>query len=203
MFCSGYHFDFSIIEGVDNPTDPSLSLDGYQNLRQAQYHNPCEGFARLCHRFVSESHPDWLAILGHLFFLRSTFVLYDLVTMALASVWSGNYPLPSTRLMKQDIDVHYEYIVRALETAPTPLGYRTNHKASYEWMNRAAGTGVVQRLGGWNWASWKFWWEKRELYYLLMDGIDCPAVYRLFNTGRGRAHWTGAENHIRAVNKLR
>jgi dimethylaniline monooxygenase (N-oxide forming) len=51
-------------------------------------------------------------------------------------------------------------------------------------------------LETWGWAGWRFWWRNRDLYQLLVNGINAPAVYRLFDSGRGRKPWKDAMNSI-------
>lgn len=70
---------------------------------------------------------------------------------------------------------------------------------SDHWLQQAAGCGVWERLG-WGWQGWSFWWTEREMYSLLIDGIDSPHALRLFETGRGRKPWPGARAAIEKAN---
>lgn len=203
MVCSGYHYDFSLVKGAGDPTDEAFAPDHYEKIRKSQYYDDENNkFPRLYQGFISEQYPESLAFLGHMLIAKSPFVLYDLVTMALASVWSGGYPLASSDEMRRDIDSHYDFMTGTLKNGAVPhLGFRLNWGSTYEWLNQAAGTGVTDRCGSWSWQGWKFWWSDRKFYGLLMDGTQVPAVYRLFDTGRGRKRWDGAREHIEKMNE--
>jgi dimethylaniline monooxygenase (N-oxide forming) len=81
------------------------------------------------------------------------------------------------------------------------MGMRVDGKATYEFLNQAAGTGVTDHLGCFTRKAWKLWWNDRKFYNLLMDGTEVPAVYRLFDTGRGRKPWNGARQWIEKTNQ--
>ncbi|KAL6698490.1 FAD/NAD(P)-binding domain-containing protein [Trichoderma pleuroticola] len=202
IFCCGYYHDLSLIKGEGHPADVDFSMDSFEELKGAKHHNKDSEYQRLYHGILSERYPESLAVLGSLTTLRPTFVLYDLATMALASMWSGSYPLPSPRAMKREIDSHYNFVVRALERSPMAyLGLRIDIRGTYTWLNAAAGTGVIERLEGWGWEAWKFWWKNRMLYKFIMDGPNVSAVYRLFDMGRGRKPWAGARAAIEKANE--
>ncbi|KAF5650554.1 monooxygenase [Fusarium tjaetaba] len=202
IFCSGYGYDFSIVKGPGDPTDPAIAPDHHKRIETTKFYGEESKFARLFHGFVSEQFPESLAFLGHMIIMRPPFVLYDLTTMALASLWSGNYPMPSAEERRRDIDDHYDYLVKTLQRGPAPHpGFRWRAKPTYEFLNQAAGTGVTDRLGCFTWEAWKLWWNDRKFYNLLMDGTDVPAVYRLFETGRGRKPWPGAREFIEKTNQ--
>lgn len=202
IFCSGYGYDFSIVQGPGDPTDPAIAPDHHKRIEATKFYGEESKFARLFHGFVSEQFPESLAFLGHMIIMRPPFVLYDLTTMALASLWSGDYPMPSAEERRKDIDDHYDYLVKTLQRGPAPHpGFRWRAKPTYEFLNQAAGTGVTDRLGCFTWEAWKLWWNDRKFYNLLMDGTDVPAVYRLFDTGRGRKPWPGARESIMKTNQ--
>ncbi|KAF5711677.1 monooxygenase [Fusarium globosum] len=202
IFCSGYGYDFSIVKGPGDPTDPVIAPDHHKRIEATKFYGEESRFARLFHGFVSEQFPESLAFLGHMIIMRPPFVLYDLTTMALASLWSGDYPMPSAEERRRDIDDHYDYLIKTLQRGPAPHpGFRWRAKPTYEFLNQAAGTGVTDRLGCFTWEAWKLWWNDRKFYNLLMDGTDVPAVYRLFDTGRGRKPWPGARESIMKTNQ--
>ncbi|KAL7938320.1 flavin-binding monooxygenase-like domain-containing protein [Trichoderma chlorosporum] len=204
VFCCGYYHDLSLIKGEGHPADTEFSADAFEGLKSAKHHNKEVEYQRLYHGILSERYPESLAVLGSLTTLRPTFVLYDLATMALASIWSGSYPLPSPRAMKREIDSHYNFVVQALERGPMAyLGLRIDIRGTYTWLNAAAGTGIMERLEGWGWEAWKFWFKNRTLYKLIMDGPNVSAVYRLFDMGRGRRPWVGARAAIEKANEKR
>ncbi|KAH8657697.1 flavin-binding monooxygenase-like-domain-containing protein [Xylariales sp. PMI_506] len=205
IVCAGYGYDFSAVPGAGNPIDPQFAPDGYAAYKAARYYNESIPFPRLYQGFLSEQYPDSLSFLGCMLVQGPPFVVYDLVTMALASLWSGAYApgLPSRAEMKRDIDTQYDIIVRLLDRGPIPYpGFRGQNGAeSSAWLNKVAGTGVEAQVGNWSWAAWKLWWEDRKFYGLLMDGIDTPYIYRLFNTSYGRKAWAGARQQIIDTNK--
>ncbi|KAH6648794.1 flavin-binding monooxygenase-like-domain-containing protein [Truncatella angustata] len=202
VICSGYHYDFSVVSGAGNPIDATKAPDNYRRIQAAPYYEPESPFPRLYQGYISEQYPESLAFLGHMLVLGPPFVIYDLATMALASIWSGNAPMPTDTAMSRDINAHYDFIVKALHNDRVPHpGVRINGKATYNWMNEAAGTGVTDLLGNFSIAACKLWWTDRHFYNLLMDGASVPAVYRLFDMGRGRKPWNGARKHIEKINK--
>jgi dimethylaniline monooxygenase (N-oxide forming) len=203
IVCSGYSYDFSLIPAAANPSNPDFAPDHFTRFKSAPFYSPnMTPFARLYRGFVSEVYPDSLAFLGHVLIMKPGFPLYDLITMALASLWTGGYPLPSPREMNKDINGHYDYVVSLLHKAPLPHpGFRLNGRATYLWLNEVAGTGVNERLASCRWPAWKLWWQDRVFYNLLMGGIDSPHVYRLFDTGRGRKPWSGARRAIEEANE--
>jgi dimethylaniline monooxygenase (N-oxide forming) len=202
IFCSGYHYDTSLLPGVGNPADPAYAPDRYTRVAKTKHYNPDDPFLRLYHGFLSEQFPDSLAFLGYAFIMKPPFVLNDLITMALASIWSGSYRLPTAAEMAKDINSHYDYTVQTLEEGPIPhLGFRIDGLSTYLWLNVAAGTGVTDRVACWSAAAWKLWYSDRRFYNMLMDGIQSPAIYRLFDTGRGRKPWGGAREQIEKANK--
>ncbi|RGP71422.1 hypothetical protein FLONG3_7132 [Fusarium longipes] len=201
IFCSGYGYGFSIIKGPGDPTDPAIAPDHNKKIEAAKYYQDDNRFARLYHGFISEQFPDSLAFLGHAVIFKPPFVLYDLITMALAGVWSESYPMANEEERRKDIDEHYNFVVSILQRGPVPHpGLRFKMLKTYEYLNQAAGTGVTDRLGCFTWEAWKLWWNDRKFYNLLMDGTDVPAVYRLFDTGRGRKPWAGAREWIIKTN---
>lgn len=201
IMCTGYGYDTSVLRGKGDPTDPAFASDGFKRLETARFNSRDEKFPRLFHGFVSEQYPESLAVLGHVLIFKAPIALYDLITMALAGLWSGTRPVPTAEEMRRDIDNHYANLVADMNiAAPAHWGFRTDSRTTYEWLNTTAGTGVVERLGSWGWESWKFWWHDRKFYSLLMDGTDLSAVYRLFDTGHGRKPWPGARDYIEKTN---
>jgi dimethylaniline monooxygenase (N-oxide forming) len=204
VFCTGYAQDFSIIRGPGPPYDQAFASDNFKQFREAKFRKDNDQYPRLYYGFLSERYPESLAVLGYLLTIHpaSAFVQYDLVTMALASLWSGGYPLPCKEVMKREIDSNYESVVRTLNRGPMlAVGFRLDSKECYEWLNMVAGTDIFERLEGWTLKSWKFWWNNRKLYGLLMNGTNVPAIYRLFDSGRGRMVWSGAMRNIERINE--
>ncbi|KAF6818423.1 dimethylaniline monooxygenase 2 [Colletotrichum musicola] len=202
IVCSGYHHDFSLIKGPGNPIDPAKAPDGYERINAARFKDPHDNFPRLYRGFISEQYPESLACLGHLLIMGPPFAIYDITSMALAAMWAGEVPTPTKEEMARDIDTHYDVVVDTLSRGPMPhMGARIFGSATFEWINKAAGTGVTERLGCFSYEAWKLWWQDRKFYNLLMDGVNSPALYRLFDTGRGRKPWPGAREQIEKMNE--
>ena len=76
----------------------------------------------------------------------------------------------------------------------------TEPLAAEKWMNETAGTGLNEYLG-WGWKGWKWWWNNRELYGMIMSGVQTPFLYRLFEQVPGkRKAWDGAREAIYKAN---
>ncbi|PHH66711.1 hypothetical protein CDD82_1529 [Ophiocordyceps australis] len=197
IVCSGYHEVPMPLSGPGIPTDPELSPERSEKLSKSPYYDPKSPFPRLYRGLLSETWPESLACVGRFTAIRSTMVLFDLATMALASMWSGKHPLPDQAEMKRAIDARHDFVIRVLEKGPIVYtGITLNISETYWWWNEAAGTGINQMLGSWGLGGLKFWLTEPILYYMIMDGAFCPAVYRLFDTGKGRKAWPGARQAI-------
>ncbi|PHH59787.1 hypothetical protein CDD81_2591 [Ophiocordyceps australis] len=197
IVCSGYHEVPMPLSGPGIPTDPALSPERSERLIKSPYYDPKSPFPRLYHGLLSETWPESLACVGRLSVPRSTMVIYDVATMALASVWSGKHPLPEQAEMKRVIDARHDFVISVLEKGPIIYtGITLDMSETYWWWNEAAGTGINERLGSWGLQGWKFWLTEPILYEMIMDGAFCPAVYRLFETGKGRRAWPGARQTI-------
>ncbi|KAJ0357239.1 hypothetical protein COL154_010282 [Colletotrichum chrysophilum] len=202
VVCSGYHYDFSLIKGAGNPTDPKKAPDNYKRINAAKYKDPHDTLPRLYRGFISEQYPESLAVLGHFLIMGPPFVVYDLATMALSSLWSGQAPIPDQKEMARDINAHYDMVVETLGRGPVPhMGARMFGSDTFIWLNKIAGTGVTDRLLCFSLDAWKLWWNDRKFYNLLTDGVNSPPLLRLFDTGRGRKTWPGAKEAIIANNE--
>lgn len=62
-----------------------------------------------------------------------------------------------------------------------------------KWLNDVIGNEMNENLG-WGVQGWKFWWNEYRLWKVIVDGVDTPYVYRLFD-GR-RKKWDGAKEAI-------
>ncbi|KAK2739837.1 dimethylaniline monooxygenase 2 [Colletotrichum kahawae] len=202
IVCSGYHYDFSLIKGAGNPTDPKKAPDNYKRINAAKYKDPHDTLPRLFRGFISEQYPESLAVLGHFLIMGPPFVVHDLATMALSSIWSGQAPIPDQKEMARDIDAHYDMVVETLGRGPVPhMGARMFGSDTFVWLNKIAGTGVTDRLLCFSLDAWKLWWKDRKFYNLLTDGVNSPPLFRLFDTGKGRKTWPGAREAIVANNE--
>ena len=124
------------------------------------------------------------------------FTGFDLMSQAIAQVWSDGFSLPAQTEIDRWCDEQYKYMLSQVTI------WRI-HKPGLppalleKWLNVATGNGLEQMLG-WSWRAWSFWWNDRALYKVIMDGIDTPFVYRLFD-GR-RPKWDGARDAILRTN---
>jgi dimethylaniline monooxygenase (N-oxide forming) len=204
IVCTGYHYDSSVLDGTPgDPLDPQLAPDGYKAIRATKYHSAQDPFPRLYLGLLSPIYPESLAVLGQTAMAGGTFAYCDLFTQAIASLWSGAYPMPSKAEMERSIDKHYKYLVSCLDTAPVPHQWLLiNNDELYRFVNMAAGTGVIEKLGNWSLECWKFWWSNRKLYKMMMDGANVASAYRIFDMGRGRKPWEGAKENFEKVNSV-
>ena len=71
------------------------------------------------------------------------------------------------------------------------------------WITQMAGCDIDDQLGYFTWNSWKLWWQDRQFYDVLVNGVWSPHVYRLFDSSRpgGRKKWDGAREAIIRVNE--
>ena len=196
IFATGSHFDCSILSDEANPTVfSSTEWD-------ASEHNNDMKFPRLYKTLLSTRFPDTLAFIGPCRgFSLAAFTNSDLASQAIAQIWKGLYPIPNPSELEAWCDQNY---MRALKQVRTWRISKTgSDPVEFErWLNEAAGNGVNEALG-WGWQGWKFWWSERELYRLIVDGINTPFVYRLFSGRHGaRTQWEGAREAIYKANGL-
>lgn len=191
--CTGSRENFSTLMPAEyDPANETLAPDAFAKLRQTPFYN---GQAlRLYRNFMSIEAPHSLAFLGYAIIQRSAPALYDLITMALAQMWSGAFPMPEHAEMEDDFDKHVTYLVAELNNGHVGRAGLTNGTEFEEWLNRVAGTGVDESL------------ESRcfvepGLYKMVMDGVDSPHVMRLLDTERGRKAWNGARRAIEKANE--
>ena len=78
------------------------------------------------------------------------------------------------------------------------LNFRNNYDW-FKWADKAAGLGVVDRIG-YGPKGWSFWWNDRPLCRLVMDGLISPHIMRLFDE-RKRKPWDGAREELEKVNR--
>ena len=190
--CTGYRYDYSAVSGAEaDPTaHPTPEWD-------AAPHNNSTTYPRLYMGLFSPAYTESLAFMGaYRGHSPSAFCGVDLIGQAIAQVWSGGYPLPDRAERERWCDRQYRYLLGQVATWHI-------HKPAVPpgeleaWLNEVAGNGMRENLG-WGWQAWKFWWSDRELYKMIMDGIDTSFVYRLFD-GR-RKKWDGAREAIMRTN---
>jgi dimethylaniline monooxygenase (N-oxide forming) len=189
--CTGYKPDFSILGDYEKEFSRS-----YQYPLNTNSPTSSKPLPRLYQNIFSLDYPDSLAYVCGVGFQMAAFHIYDLASMALAQVWSGNAPLPPLHDMRAQVEAHYEWILsRARQGSVHPDLVRAPEW--YRWVNETAGTGVYEKLG-YGVEGWRFWVGDRAWCNTLMYGIWSPHAYRLFDTGR-RKRWEGARDEILRV----
>ncbi|MCJ1354888.1 MAG: hypothetical protein MMC33_004878 [Icmadophila ericetorum] len=191
IICTGYYFDFSLMSPDAGPTafdQPEWATTPHSNGTR---------YSRLYRGLLSSKYPDSLAFIGayrgHSF---AAFANGDLISQAIAQLWKGAYSMPSKQETNTWCDSNYRYLLKQLALHRLPkVGDRPGKLEP--WLNEVAGNGINEKLG-WGWEGWKFWWNEQRLYRMLMDGIDTPYVYRLFD-GR-RKKWKGAREAVYQTN---
>ncbi|EFW20968.1 hypothetical protein D8B26_002753 [Coccidioides posadasii str. Silveira] len=183
-----------------DPANPDLAPDGFALIPET--YRKQRPVLRLYQNWLSLQHPHSLAILGYAVRLQGSFPLVDVVTSAMAQLWSGGYPMPSQAEMERNVQAHYRHIAELLKYGDVMFPGRISGLEWDHWHDKVAGAGIYDRLGNWrSLKSWKLWWNDPELYKLLMDGTSSPHLFRLFDTGRGRKPWDGARAAIEKANK--
>ncbi|KAH8200172.1 hypothetical protein TruAng_005684 [Truncatella angustata] len=126
------------------------------------------------------------------------FLQFELQVMAVSQVWRGRSTLPPYHEM---INWHKKHTAHRLALAKKhrlPDDGTTFYSGTipfgdlFPWLNEMAGTGIFETFGGkcnglFNIASWKFWWEDRELYDLCTKRLLSPAVFRVVATSGRKA----------------
>lgn len=198
IFCTGYYFNYTILSPSADPTVE-------QSLEWAQSpHNNGLAYPRLYMGILSPIHPTSLAFIGP--FRGHSFAAFsnaDLASQAIAQLWLGHYPMPSSSEMSAWCDANYVRNLSILKTGRLQkVGMDPGELE--RWLNKVAGNGMNEMFQWGRWEAWGFWWNERELYKIIMDGIDTPFVYRLFDSPRGklgRPSWDGAREAIYKANE--
>ncbi|KFZ24877.1 hypothetical protein V502_00651 [Pseudogymnoascus sp. VKM F-4520 (FW-2644)] len=190
IFCTGYRATFSILPPSLDPTAHSTP-----EYDAAPFGSSVRRHARLYQGIFSPAYPDSLAFIGP-YIIISAFTGADVVSQAIGQVFSGGYPLPPQTEIERSCDEHYAYCLAMAHIARAPAGLVKNGEVG-QWLNEACGNGLNEMLG-WGWEAWKFWWRERELYRLVVGGVNTGFLYRLFE-GRRRS-WDGAREAIYRAN---
>jgi dimethylaniline monooxygenase (N-oxide forming) len=191
IWATGYKTEFSVLDPSVDPT--RHTTPAWENAIGSRG----KPLPRLYRNVFSLDHPDSLAFMGCVAFAAGAFPVYDLCSMAVAQIWKGNSNLPTLEEMNKAVDRQHEFICGIAKQGSATPGWV--HQGEWvAWANEAAGTGVNEHLG-WGMAGWKFYFQDRALYKLLMDGIYVPAIWRVFD-GDKRKKWEGARAEIEKVN---
>ncbi|RDW81857.1 hypothetical protein BP6252_02969 [Coleophoma cylindrospora] len=193
ILCTGYIYDYSLFDesispiSIRNPKWDASRASGNRSLQ------------RLYQGIFSLEYPESLAFIGASHYPSSQMPLCDLVSMALAQVWKGAYPLPSREVMEDEVNQRQAWLVaraRAKE-GPSVLPGEMKSGPWMQWLHEAAGTGVTEKLS-YTLRGWWYWLTNMSYCNFLMTSVNTPHIWRLFD-GR-RKKWEGAEEAIRAVN---
>ncbi|KAI6780778.1 Dimethylaniline monooxygenase [N-oxide-forming]-like protein [Emericellopsis cladophorae] len=190
--CTGYQNDFGIL---DPRYDPSASQNPHWTAAPGSKGRP---LPRLYQNVFSLGKPESLAFMGCVWFPTGAFLLADLTSMSIAQVWKGNSDLPTRDVMQKWVDKQEERMV-ALAHRGSPIPASVPQRQWLVWANATAGLGVFERLG-WGPKGWLFWWQQRDVWRMLMDGVLTSVMWRLFDQ-RKRKPWAGARAELERLNK--
>ena len=194
IFATGYHFDYSILDPEADPTKSSTPE------WDSSPHNNGLPYPRLFQTLFSPKYPESLTFIGPCQgYTFAALCHADLASQAIAQVWLGRFPLPSQTSIQNWCEKDYQYSLRQINRWRI-FKTGTENGAFESWLSRAAGNELEKYLG-WGWKAWRFWWKERQLYMLIMDGVNTPFVYRLFEGRKGsRKQWDGAREAIYRAN---
>ncbi|KAJ5885164.1 dimethylaniline monooxygenase [Penicillium taxi] len=188
ILATGYEADFSLLSEVVERSRPNL--DWYQG----------PDMYRLWMNLFPPRWADSVAVLNYSTFGRTNgFSFADMMSMAISSAWQGIEPFPSIENMECHVDEHQRWIAKRWRIEPNTPTSAVKPWEFQGWLHRAAGTGMENL--GWGWKGWKFWWQDREMYKLMKDGVETVHMYRFFETDRRQA-WPGSRNAIVHVNEV-
>ena len=195
VFATGYHFDYSFLGPEADPTKCDSS-----EWDQTPHNNGLP-YPRLYQTLFSTDFPLSLAFIGPCQgYTFASFCQADLASQAIAQVWLKRFDLPKSNEISKWCEGNYRYCLKQIERWRVPKT-GTDNGAFESWLNRAAGNDVEENLG-WGWKGWRFWWTDNEMYRLIMNGVNTPFVYRLFEGRKGsRKRWSGARDAILQANR--
>jgi len=118
--------------------------------------------------------------------------------MSISQIWQGHSSLPLYEEMKR---WHWNWLKWRQD-----LESRQKIKSSFlpvfvsvvdqfPWLDKIAGTGILDHFNLFSRKSWTFWWRDRKFYNLCQTGLLSPALVRLFDTGKRKA-WPDAREQI-------
>lgn len=202
LLCTGLQPDLgALVPSEFDPYNPKLAPKSFSIL-PSRYTNE-RRVSRLYQGFISLQSPHQLAFLGSTISKRPNFQHYDLMTMALAQLWAGKYPMPPQREMERNADDFMRDLAGLIKKGDVKLTGIMGALEYDRWLNEVAGTRLYSHLGNWlSMDCWRLWWSDRKLYNTLVSGIVSPHTLRLFdNKGRGRKAWPGARDAIMEANE--
>ncbi|KAF2163078.1 hypothetical protein M409DRAFT_68710 [Zasmidium cellare ATCC 36951] len=194
IFATGFRSDYSYMSPSVDPTrDPPKewsSLPGFDS----------RPLPRLYQGIFSLDHPTSLAFLGTSPFSFMACLNYDISSLAVAQVWTGNSSLPSPAEMSAHVDAQHASILEIARTGELANVNLRNNWEWFKWCDDVAGLGVAKRVG-YGVEGWKFWLRDRRMCKLVMDGLLSPHMFRLFDEGKRKA-WEGARGEVVRVNDM-
>ena len=200
LFCTGLHPDLaSMLPSSADPYNQAHAPELYATL-PADYVDD-RRVSRVYRGFLSLQYPNSLAFLGTTLLLRPDFPFYDLLTMALAQLWSGKSSMPTEQDMKANADAHLRRLAKTMSKhGDVQHSGNIDHFKLDAWLHRVARTDLLPHVSFFSWKSWKFYWSDPSLHKMLLDGPPTAHALRLFETG-GRKAWPGAKDAIVQANK--
>ena len=187
--CTGYKGDFSLAPFLETSMPAAHGYAGeplqrlYMNMFPPKYADSC---AMLCYSAYGKN---------------NGFSFADVTSMAISNAWRGVSPdsLPPRAAMDRWIDDHQGWVA-AQWAKERYIDVSMVRQFEFQaWLHEAAGTGMENL--GWGWKGWKFWWEDREMYNLLNNGVETAHMFRYFETGK-RPVWPEAKAEIKHQNGL-
>lgn len=182
---TGYTADFGVAPFVEQSRPPN-------------YDGP--PMARLWMNLFPPRYADSVCLLCYSGFGKNNgFSFSDVVSMAVSNVWRGVHPIPLREEMEKQVSTHHSWVASRWR-----LDNKIDVSMVKQWefqgfLHEVAGTGMEENLG-WGWKGWKFWWQDREMYKLISDGVETSHAFRFFETGK-RKTFPGAREAIIHANK--
>lgn len=194
IFATGFRSDYFY---MDPSVDPTRNAPKDWSSLPGSNGRP---LPRLYQGIFSLDYPESLAFLGTSPFSFQACLNYDLCSMAVTQVWAGNSSLPSLASMSAHVDAQHEAVMEIARTGELANVNLRNNWEWFKWCDEVAGLGIVKRMG-YGIEGWKFWLKDRRLCKLMMDGLQSPHLFRLFDEGKRRP-WEGARKEVERVNKM-
>ncbi|KAI1388081.1 putative dimethylaniline monooxygenase [Hypoxylon trugodes] len=181
---TGYTADFTVAPFIETSRPPN-------------YGGP--PIARLWMNLFPPKYADSICFLCYSAYGKNNgFSFSDVISLAVSNVWRGAHPVPSQEEMEKQVDKHQQWVASRwrLENSIDPS--MVKQWEFQGWLHEAAGTGLENL--GWGWKGWKFWFQDREMYNLMNNGVETAYAFRFFETGKRKA-WPGAREAIIHANK--
>jgi dimethylaniline monooxygenase (N-oxide forming) len=104
--------------------------------------------------------------------------------MAITQIWKGAYLFPSREIMEAEVAARHTWLLQlASKDSPSILPGRLKVGPWMTWLHDAAGTGVNEKLG-YGWKGWWYWLVRNGECRDLMNGVNSPYIWRLFEGRR-------------------